>query len=126
MSWSEQELRTLGETDEIGVAASRSDGRLRPYTTIWCVPVGDAVYIRSAYGPNSVWYRHAVARGVGSIRWGEDAAEVTFTRIDPADSVHAEIDAASHAAYDRYGPQIVGTVVGPAAAEVTLRVDRTD
>ncbi len=31
------------------------------------------------------------------------------------------IDAAYHAKYDRYGPQIVGTVTGPSAAAVTLR-----
>ena len=36
--------------------------------------------------------------------------------------MHGDIDAAYHAKYDRYGPQIVGSVVGPAAAAVTLQV----
>jgi hypothetical protein len=41
--------------------------------------------------------------------------------------VHAAIDAAYHAKYDSYGPNIVGTVVGPAAAGVTVRlVPRSD
>ena len=38
--------------------------------------------------------------------------------------MHGEIDAAFHAKYDHYGPQIVGTVVGADAASVTLRLDR--
>jgi hypothetical protein len=36
--------------------------------------------------------------------------------------VHAAIDAAYHSKYDRYGPKIVGTVVGPDAATVTIRL----
>ena len=40
----------------------------------------------------------------------------------PPDSVvHDAIDAAYHTKYDRYGPRIVGTVVGP-AADVTIRL----
>ena len=32
------------------------------------------------------------------------------------------IDAAYHAKYDRYGPEIVGTVVGSQAHDVTIRL----
>jgi hypothetical protein len=45
--------------------------------------------------------------------------DVTFTDAGP--DTHGAIDAAYHAKYDRYGPRIVGTVVGPHAA-VTLRL----
>lgn len=45
---------------------------------------------------------------------------VAFAKAD--DTVQGEIDAAYHAKYDRYGPGIVGTVVGPDAYPVTLRV----
>jgi hypothetical protein len=48
---------------------------------------------------------------------------VNFTAAAADAGVHAGIDAAYHAKYDAYGPQIVGTVVGPAAHEVTLRLD---
>jgi hypothetical protein len=46
--------------------------------------------------------------------------DVIFT--DTAPDAHSAIDAAYHAKYDRYGPQIVGTVVGPKAADVTIRL----
>ena len=45
-----------------------------------------------------------------------------MTFADAAPGVHAAIDAAYHAKYDRYGPRIVGSVVGPAAAAVTLKL----
>jgi hypothetical protein len=41
----------------------------------------------------------------------------------PDQGVHDSIDAAYHAKYDRYGPRIVGTVVGPTVLDVTLRVE---
>jgi hypothetical protein len=38
---------------------------------------------------------------------------------------HAAIDSAYHAKYDWYGTRIVGSVVGPAANTVTLRLTPT-
>jgi hypothetical protein len=35
------------------------------------------------------------------------------------------LDAACHAKYDRYGPQIVGSVTGPQAHAVTIRLAKT-
>lgn len=46
--------------------------------------------------------------------------DVTFADATP--DAHVGIDAAYHAEYDRYGPQIVGSVVGPQAADVTIRL----
>jgi hypothetical protein len=36
---------------------------------------------------------------------------------------HPGIDAAYHAKYDRYGPQIVNTVVGDLVRDVTIRLE---
>ena len=47
-------------------------------------------------------------------------ADVAFA--DANEQAHPAIDAVYHAKYDRYGPQIVGSVVGPQAADVTLRL----
>jgi hypothetical protein len=38
------------------------------------------------------------------------------------DDVHSALDRAYHAKYDRYGPQLVGSVVGEHAAPGTLRL----
>jgi hypothetical protein len=45
---------------------------------------------------------------------------VTFAK--PGPDVHGAIDAAYHAKYDRYGPKIVGTVVGPEVEAVTIKL----
>ena len=119
-SWTTAELDAVETTDEVAITSRRPDGSLRPFVTIWAVRVGDGVYVRSAYGPANGWFARATAAGVGAIRVGETVADVRFEV--PESTVHDSIDAAYHAAYDRHGPQIVGTVVGPAVRAVTLRL----
>ena len=119
-AWAPGELDRIGAASELQLASQRRDGNLRPYVTMWVVRVGDEVYVRSAYGPGNPWYRRATASGVGRIRAGGVERDVTFA--EASTGVHGDIDAAYHAKYDRYGPQIVGTVVGPEAASVTIRL----
>ena len=118
--WAKDELDRIGAASELQLASQRRDGSLRPSVTMWVVRVGDDVYVRSAYGPGNPWYRRATASGVGRIRAGGVERDVTFA--DASTGVQGDIDAAYHAKYDRYGPQIVGTVVGPEAASVTIRL----
>jgi hypothetical protein len=82
--------------------------------------VEDDLYVRSAYGPNNPWYRRAKASGAGRIRAGGVEHDVAFGEANP--EVHPALDAAYHSKYDRYGPAIVGTVVGDKAAPVTIRL----
>ena len=119
-AWTSDELDRIQAAEELQLASVRSDGSLRPYVTMWVVRVGDDAYVRSAYGPANPWYRRAKSSGVGRIRAGGGERDVSF---DEAESgVHAAIDAAYHAKYDRYGPRIVGSVVGPQAEALTIRL----
>lgn len=102
------------------LASARPDGTLRPYVTMWVVRAGDDLYVRSAYGPANPWFRRAKASGVGRIRAGDLERDVTFAETAPG--VHSAIDAAYHAKYDRYGPRIVGSVVGPKVEAVTIKL----
>lgn len=124
--WTDEELDAIGNAEEVGISSRRRDGSLRPYVTIWAVRVGDDLYVRSAYGPHNPWFVRAKASGSGSIRAGGLERGVSFVEADGA--VHASIDAAYHAKYDRHGPRIVGTVVGPQVVATTLRLepDRAD
>ena len=119
-AWTPQELARIGSAEELRLASARPDGTLRPYVTIWVVRAGNDLYVRSAYGPDNPWFRRAKASGAGRIRAGGLERDVTFA--DAAPGVHAAIDAAYHAKYDRHGPRIVGTVVGLAAGAVTLKL----
>jgi hypothetical protein len=119
-SWTGDELNRVGEAEELQLASVRGDGTLRPYVTMWVVRVDADLYVRSAYGPDNPWYRRAKAGGTGRIRAGGLLRDVAFAAAD-ADA-HPAIDAAYHAKYDRYGPAIVGSVVGAKAAPVTIRL----
>jgi hypothetical protein len=125
MSWDSAELEQLGAATELELAARRTDDTLARYTVMWVVRVGSDLYVRSAYGPESAWYRRAIQSGGGRVRAGGVERDVVLDHLAPDDDVHGEIHAAFHTKYDRYGPQIVGTVVGPGAAGVTLRLDPT-
>jgi hypothetical protein len=119
-TWTSDELSRIGAAEELQLASQRRDGTLRPYVTMWIVRAGDNLYVRSAFGPDNPWFRRAKASGTGRIRAGGLERNVTFA--EPAPGVHAAIDAAYHSKYDRYGPRIVGTVVGPDAEAVTIRL----
>jgi hypothetical protein len=119
-AWTTDELDRIGRAEELQVASVRPDGTLRPFVTIWTVRVGAEVYVRSAYGRDNPWYRRALASGVGRIRAGGVERDVSFAGAEAG--VHDAIDAAYHAKYDRYGPAIVGTVVGDHAHDVTIRL----
>jgi len=119
-SWTREELETVGEAEELDIAARRGDGSLRPFVTIWVVRAGDALYVRSVKGPEGAWYRGAAAAGTGRIRAGGIERDVAFE--ETAAEVDAVVTAEYHAKYDRYGPRIVGSVVSASAARATLRI----
>jgi hypothetical protein len=119
-TWTTDELDRIGRAEELRLASRRADGTLRPYVIMWVVRAGADLYVRSAYGPDNPWYRRAKASGAGRVRAGGVERDVTFADADPG--VHAALDAAYHAKYDRHGPAIVGTVVGDQAAAVTIRL----
>ena len=123
-TWTPEELDRVGQAEELHLATRRRDGGLSRYVTMWVVRAGEDLYVRSAYGPDNPWYRRAIAAGEGRVRAGGVDRDVTFAPADPA--VQGDIDAAYHAKYDRYGPQIVGSVTGPDGHAVTTLLAKAD
>jgi len=119
-AWTDVELGRIGDAQELQLASERPDGTLRGYVTMWIVRTGDELYVRSAHGADNPWFRRAKASRVGRVRAGGLERDVTFAEVAPG--VQFDIDAAYHAKYDRYGPEIVGTVVGSQAHDVTIRL----
>jgi hypothetical protein len=118
--WTPAELDRIGGADELQVASRRPDGSLRGFTTIWVARLGDQLYVRSAYGPDNGWYVRAKAPGEGRIRAGGVERDVAFEA--PGADIATDLTRAYHAKYDRYGPRIVGSVTGPGAYDVTVRL----
>jgi hypothetical protein len=119
-AWNPDELDRIGRADELQIASRRHDGSLPPYVTIWVVRVGDDLYVRSAYGPDSGWYRHARASGEGRIRASGVERDVTFELAEP--QVAGTLTAAYHTKYDSHGAAVVDPVVSPEAEQLTLRL----
>lgn len=122
--WTGDEVAAIGAAEELEITSRGPGGELRKLIPIWVVRVGDGLYVRSAYGPESGWYRRAVESGSGYARAGGVEGDVRFEHVDAADAVHADLDAEYHRKYDRFGEKIVGTVVGPEVRGVTLRLER--
>lgn len=119
--WSEEELAHLGRADEIRVASRRPDGTLRGFVTIWCVRVGDRLYVRSAHGHDNPWFQRALKSGRGRVQGAGVERDVIFEA--PGPEVANAVTGAYHAKYDRYGPAIVGSVVSAESVRSTLRVE---
>jgi hypothetical protein len=118
--WSPDELDKVGAADELQIAASRLDGTLRPFTTIWVVRVGDDLYVRSYRGRGSRWFRSVLQRPEGRIRAGGVTRDVAFAEPQAAD--HGAIDQAYRAKYRRYGKAYVDPVVSTTAHTATLQL----
>jgi hypothetical protein len=118
--WTTEELDTIGAADELGIAAGRPDGSLRPYVTIWVVRVGGDLYVRSYRGRDGAWFRSALRRPEGRIRVGSLERDVTFT--EPGDSPQGAIDQAYREKYARYSRSYVDPMVAPAARAATFRL----
>ena len=119
--WSAEELSALEDAEELEIASRRPDGTLRAYVTVWAVRLGDAIYVRSAHGPENPWFVRAKAAGEGRIRSGGMERDTRFTTPGPevADGVTALI----HAKYDRFGAQYVDPIISADAVRSALRID---
>jgi hypothetical protein len=124
--WTTADLDRIGTSEELQLASRRPDGTRGGFVTMWVVRVGDDLYVRSAGGPDRPWYRSALAAGAGTVRAGGIERAVSLTHVETTDDTNDAIDAAYHAKYDRYGRRIVGSVVGPTAHPVAIRLDPED
>src|SRR5690348_17186918 len=54
--WTRDELSRIGTEPELQIASPRGDGTLHKPVTIWVVPHGDDLYIRSYKGRDGKWF----------------------------------------------------------------------
>lgn len=70
-------------------------------------------------GPLRLLLRRAKASGAGHV--GVSGVERDVLFADAGADTHPDIDAAYHSKCDRYGPAIVGSVVGDKSVPVMIR-----
>jgi hypothetical protein len=122
MTWHGDQVSRIADSEELQISTRRPDGTQRRWTPIWVVRVGDALYIRSAGGRGSDWYRHATQHNSGRIRAGGIETDVTVQPVgDPA--LIDQVTAAYRAKYANQ-PSLVAMFLTPPGTEATLRVDQ--
>jgi hypothetical protein len=119
-TWTKDELTKIGSADELQIASVRSDGTLSKPVTIWSVPYGGSLYVRSVNGPTASWFRGTQTTHKGHIRVSGVDKDVTFA--EPEGNVADELDTAYRAKYRRYSAGIVNSIVSPKARSATVKV----
>jgi hypothetical protein len=119
--WNSDEVARIGAADELQISSVRPDGTLTTAVTIWVVPHGDELYVRSANGSTGGWYRRTQLRHQGHIRAGGVEKDVTFTDITNG-GVADDLDIAYRSKYRRYGTQYVDPMLATAARAATLKL----
>ena len=117
-TWTNEELETFGNPDEVTIATTRKDGSLRNPVIVWIVRYGDDLYVRSVNGRDASWFRGVQSRHEGRIHAGSVEQDVSFEEVD---GLHEQIDAAYWDKYRRY-PGIVPSIVKSEAQAATLRL----
>jgi hypothetical protein len=120
-AWTSDELKKIGNAEELQIASLRRDGTLRKPVTIWVVRVGDDLYVRSVYGHGSGWFRGTQTRHEGHVRAGGVDKDVSFVEeSDP--NINEQIDTAYRTKYRRYAASIINSVLTPEARAATIKL----
>jgi hypothetical protein len=119
-TWTRDELNKIGTAEEIKIAPLRRDGTPRNPVAIWIVRLGDDLYVRSAYGRSSAWFRGAQLRHEGRISTDGVKKDVVFLDADP--NLNDEIDNAYRTKYRRHGAQYINMMVSPEARSATIKL----
>jgi hypothetical protein len=118
--WTRDELSTIGSADEVRIAPLRKNGSMPKSVTIWIVRVGDDLYVRSAYGRDSSWFRGAQEHHKGTIHVGSLTKDVIFIDADP--KLSNEVDGAYRTKYRSHGETYVNMMVSQTACSATIKI----
>jgi hypothetical protein len=117
--WSKDELSSIAESEELHISVLREDGKTHSApTTIWCVAVDGALYVRAYNGTTSHWHQAAVRENAGQITAVGITKEVSFEPVD--DPINNLIDAAYKAKYK--GSEYLSPMISTRARSATLKV----
>jgi len=118
-SWSKDELRKIGEGDDLHIAPFREDEMTYGTPTwIWSVVVDDSVYARGYNGQNSRWFQAAVRQKAGRIIAAGMTKEVAFEPVDGP--INDRIDDAYRAKYR--GSPYLSPMIGARARAATVKM----
>jgi hypothetical protein len=119
VAWTADEFSEFAAAEELHLASVRRDGTLRNPVTIWVVPHGDDLYVRSVNGRTSSWFRGAQSRHEARIQAGGVEKDVLLVETE---NVNDELDAAYRTKYGRYAASLIDPMTRPGARAATLKL----
>jgi len=122
ITWSEDELRKIAESDDLHISPFREGGKTYgTLTWIWSVAVDDALYVRAYNGQNSRWYQAALRQKAGRITAAGMTKEASFEPVEGP--INDRVDDAYRAKYkgSRYLKPMISTRARSATVRVMLR-----
>jgi hypothetical protein len=117
-TWTRAEFEKIGAADELELTPGLSDGGFGYPVTIWVVPSGEDLYVRSWLGSDGAWYRRARRSGGAHISAGGVERDVRLVR--PGEEVNDDVDSAYRSKYGRHAARYVEPMVRPEARATTL------
>jgi hypothetical protein len=119
MPWLNDQLKRIGDADDLHIAPFREDGvTYGTPTWIWSVVVDGALYVRAYYGKQSRWYNAAVNKKAGKIVAAGMHIEVCFEAADGP--INDRIDEAYG---DKYlGSRYLDAMVSARARAATVKI----
>ena len=118
-SWSKDELRKIGESDDLHISPFRQDGvTYGTPTWIWSVVVVGNLYVRAYNGTNSSWYQAATKQKAGRIAAGGLTKEVFFETVEG--QIDDRIDDAYRAKY--HSSPYLKPMISTRARSATVRI----
>lgn len=120
-AWTEDQLDCIGRAEEVQISSVLVDGKRSRWVTIWVVRFGDKLFVRSARGPTSGWFRATQERHEGRIRAKGIENDVTYV-AGASGELNDAIDAAYRVKYGHYAKTIVDSMQTAAVRGTTLRL----
>ena len=120
-TWTSEELRKIGDAEELDLASVRGDDTLGKPVTIWVVRVGEDLYVRAWKGRTGPWFRGTQVRHAGHIEAGGVAKDVTFV-AEASDAVNDRVDAAYRTKYREHEARYVDPMVAATARATTIKI----
>jgi hypothetical protein len=121
-TWTTDELNKIGSAEELEIASLRQDGTLRKPTTVWVVRVSGDLYVRSANGTTSAWFRGSQVRHEGRIRAGGVEKDVSFVDASADATLNDQIDTAYRTKYRQYEDSYVKPMVTREVRSTTIKL----
>jgi hypothetical protein len=117
--WTKDELKKIGETDDLHISPFREDGKTYGTPTwIWSVVVGNDLFVRAYNGKNSSWYKAAIKQKSGRISAAGMTKDVIFEPVES--SSNDRIDEAYKVKYN--GSPYLNPMISDRAHSATVKI----